>query len=101
MFLDDAENHGQAEAGSFTDLFSRKKRFIDARLNFHLNALSIVADAQPDKLARAAPRMVRIRLLGVHVARLQFEASAVGHGVAGVEAKVHQDLIDLAGVRFH
>ena len=35
------------------------------------------------------------------VGYFQSQPTTIGHGVAGVEAEIHQDLVDLAQVRLH
>src|SRR2546430_16120171 len=101
MLLDDAEDHGEAEAGALAGVLGGEERLEDALTDLGGHAVAGGADTEPDILAR--PRLeVPAQKVGVgnEVGGLEDDAAALGHGVARVEGEVHQHLADLARVGF-
>src|SRR5450432_1211764 len=78
MLFDDAIGDGQAQAGAATGGFRREKRIEDAMYMFARNAGSGVGDFDFDAA------IVR--------GGANFQHAAAGHGVAGAEKKIEEDL---------
>ena len=99
MLLDNAIDGGQAQAGALADFLGGEKRLEEMAQGGVVHAAAGVGDAQADEMAGAG--------FGIDHAGDGFEdagsgadgqASAVGHGVAGVDGEVDQDLFDHADV---
>ena len=99
MFLDDAVNHRKAEAGAF-HAFGSEEGLENAVLDFFGNAAAGILDGNhgvavpggdaSDELQRAWSG--HLRMGG------QVDGSALGHGIAGIDAEIHNDLFHLGGV---
>ena len=99
VLLNDAEDRGEAEAGAFADFLGSEEWLENLLKQFRRNPGSGVGDAKTDE--SAGPALGDLRGRGViefDERGLDEEASAVGHGVAGVNGEVEQDLVDHAGV---
>jgi hypothetical protein len=99
MHLHNTVHHGQAETGSLTGLLGRKKRLKNPLPHFGRNPDARIANAEPDE----SPGPSANSIVGVGVGDFDArggdgEPAALGHSVAGVQAQVEQDLIDLPHV---
>src|SRR5687768_6025026 len=95
----DAFAGGQTEPGTAAHAFGRKKRLENARQDFGRDAGAGVLDGERDVSTGREP----LARPGSHdhVARLGAQASATRHGVARVERKIQDPLLDLARVRIN
>ena len=85
--LDDAVHGCKTESRSFSPLFGGKERFEEFLLEFERNSDAGVGDREFDET-----------VIDLVVAGGENERSAVGHGIAGVDAKIENDLDNLVGV---
>ena len=94
MLLDDPLNHRQPEAGSLADLLGGEERLEDARPHLIGHALAGVGDRQPHVLAGAGLAGIAAGVGRGHLDRLgrERQRAPLGHGVAGVQAQVHERL---------
>ncbi len=99
--LDDSQNRGQPQAGSFAGLFRREERLEDVGLHFRVHADAGVAHGHRHVAARRKVMLGRISLREGHVGRFNGQRAAVRHGVSGVQGKVHDRAADFAGVGPH
>jgi hypothetical protein len=94
--LDDPEDHREAEPGPLALLFRGEKWFEDPRLRFLVHPHPGVTDSQFDVGAgRKAVVRVGIVVIELDVCRLDGQLAALGHCVARVDCKVHDDLLNL------
>ena len=99
MLLDNAINGGKAHAAGLALLFGGEERLEDAIAGFRVHADAGIGDGKDgigtgdDVGIEAAVGIVEDGHFGFNG-----EATAVGHGVACVEAEVHENLLDLGGV---
>ena len=94
----DAINDGKAEAGAFVALFGREERFEDPGAHVRGHAGAGVGDAEDGVGARRV--CVEAGETGAwHRAGADGDRATRGHGVAGVNAEVEHDLLDLGLVR--
>ena len=92
VILDDALDHGQAEPGTVALGLGGEKGLQDALPGLGVHAGAAVAHHNAQKIAG----------LQDHALEGQFQHPAGrGHGLGGVGAKVHQHLMDLAGIGQH
>jgi len=97
--IDDAADGGEAEAGAFAGVLGGEERFPDPGKDVGRNAGAGVFDLKEEEVAGATTGNFVCgfgREDGVFAA--QRESAAVGHGVAGVDGEVEEDLVDLGGV---
>ena len=100
--LDDAMHSGETEASSLPDGFRGEERLENLVANCFWNSLPCVADSQYNFPPRSELRNATDQsIVGVKVFGVNFESTALGHGVAGVDREVHEDLRDLAGIGKH
>ena len=92
----------KTQAGSLTEALRRKERLEEMRPYLLAHPYTGVRHRQHQvrsrQCARMSPGGVRADRLAVS---LDEQAPAVGHGVAGVEGQIHEQLLDLTGVRLH
>ena len=98
VILDDAVNHGQAQAGAGTDALGRKKGIEDALEGRLVHTGPGIGDLQHDirsgrRLGRAPVVLARRGHGGANR-----QASPIRHGVRGVDPDVQYDLLDLIGI---
>src|SRR5262249_47574948 len=93
--LHDLLDDGQPQAGP--PLLGGEERLEDARPPLLLHSPAAVLHRQPDPAPRACPLAGASGLLGPRTdpGRAHPELTAPGHGVAGVQTQVHQDLLEL------
>src|SRR5712671_6784740 len=97
--LDDAVDGGQAEAGSFAFFFGSKEGLEDAGLGVAVHAFAGVADGNHDVGAVFDESIFRaVGLVEGHAGSANADFAAVGHGVFGIDHKIHDDLLDLTGI---
>ena len=100
MLFDDSENGGEAQAGTLALFLGGEERlkyfFYGTRVHAHAIVRYGKAHVMTgrDRSISAATFFIQIGIL-----RFDQEMAAVGHSVAGIEAKVQQDLFDLRGIR--
>ena len=75
-----------------------EERLEDVGHGVGVDAMAVVADGQHNAMAGANAVLARDRLAEVRVGGFDADAAAGGHGVAGVQDQVHDDLLHLAGV---
>jgi hypothetical protein len=101
MLLDDAINSSKTHAATAAALLGREERLKDAIASLRVHADAGVGNGKDgvrtgdDVRIEAAVGIVEDRHFGFNG-----EAAAIGHGIAGVEAEVHENLLDLGGVGF-
>src|ERR1700674_1744624 len=94
----DAIHHGKAEASALST-FGGEERLEDARLGFVVHANAGVADGKHDVVARGERRVSTSEVLVEgDVGSLDGELAALRDGIARINGKVHDDLVDLAGI---
>src|SRR5580704_1736581 len=99
--LDDSVDPGKPEPGAFC-AFGGEEGFEDVGLSFYVHAHAGVADSQHHVFARLKGRVnAGVFVVEGDVGGLDCEFSAGGHGVAGIDGEVHDDLLDLAGIGAH
>ena len=97
--MHDAVDRGEAESGSPTGRFGRKKRLEDFGLGGRVDAGSRVVDAQPDIGASCAGVMSGSPyLVWKHLTGIDGQGAAMRHRVASVDGQVEQHLFELHGV---
>ena len=89
----------EAKTGALTQLLRSEKRLEDVIERERVHAGARVGNGHGGVIAGARERLVGavFRVEG-RVAGLDDERAAVGHGIARIDAKVHQHLFDLSGV---
>src|SRR5690348_3056269 len=101
MLFDNAVDSGEAKPSAFAHSFCREKWLKYAFKVGRVDAGACVADGEPDVGARR-----RILVSGAHRlgdferSSLELEFAAIGHGVTGIQAEIHDDLLDLRGINF-
>lgn len=94
MLADDAVDDGEAKAGAFADLFGGEEGFEDFILDFFGDAATGIADGEM-KMETGAAGFGVSGLLDVSSAEAKGECAALRHhGIAGVDAEIHDDLFD-------
>ena len=100
--LNDAVHRGKPQPRTFAPLLGGEKGFKDVRERSSVHARPRVGHRQYHVASNLGTRMVPgVGLVQLHIAGLDFEFAAHGHGVARVNCQVHDDLLDLALVGFH
>ena len=82
-------------------LLGREERLEDLLVVFGGNARPRVRNLEADVRSGVRPRLHGREGLVHHVRRRQRQLPAVGHRVAGVDAEIDHDLVELRGVAFH
>jgi hypothetical protein len=96
---DDAVNRGEAETGALAQLLGGEERLENAVDGGRVHTRSRVGDRKHHVVAGAGERLVGTVFRVEDDKRgLDEQGAAVGHGVAGVDAEVHQNLFDLGGI---
>ena len=96
---DDSIHGGQPQPGAFPDFLRREKGLEDPGERLGAHALPRVAHAEHHVLAGLHVRLVlRKRCRKAHVAGPEGESAALRHCIPGVGGKVHEDLLELAGI---
>ena len=96
---DNVVNHRQAETGSFIFPLGSEEGFKDAALRIDIHADARVGDGEHHKIsARQAEGSLRANDIGRDMTGLERKLSAAGHGIAGVDHQIHDDLLDLPGI---
>ena len=95
VLFDQAVNAGQAEAGSFGPIFSRKERFKEPSLNLWAHPATGIRDheAHEDTWMRFFMAS-SLHFIKQHCGGAQGERATIGHGFACVSHKVTEDLLD-------
>ncbi len=102
VLLDDAEDRGQSETGAFSRLFRSKERFENAVARGGVHAGASVGDNEFGVTSGSQARKEAGHVAtDVDVARFDGEPAAFWHGVAGIDTKIEQDLLELGGVGAH
>src|SRR5690242_18542681 len=100
MLFDDTENSGQAKAGTLALFLCGEewlKYFFDGG---RVHAGSIVRYRKAHVMTRGDRSVsAAIFFVQIGIARFDQEMAARGHSIAGIEAKVQQDLFDLCRIR--
>ncbi len=99
MSLDDGQRCGQAQPGTFADVFSREERVEDPVDDFMRDAGARVLDF--DHHIGAGPSVDVHRgegLIDDDVLRRDCDSPPGRHRVAGVHAQIEQHLVELGGV---
>ena len=94
--LDDSVDHGEPEAGSLAGRLGGEEGLEQPGFGFFAHAHARVGDGQQNVSAGRHQRMSGDVLGGeINVGRLQRELTSVGHGVAGIDDEIHDDLLNL------
>ena len=101
MILDDAQGGGQPQSGALARLLGGKEGIENLILDFRRNAGTRVGDANHHMGSRLGFGMRRhIFVVQGAILRCNDKPAAVGHGVAGIDAQVHQHLTELRFVAY-
>ena len=99
MLFGDTESGGEAKTGAFAFVLGGEERLKDSLHGGRIHADAGVRDAELDVAAGrdggVSPAEVPAEL---DIARFDEKLAAIGHGIASVQAKINQDLLDLRGV---
>jgi len=86
---------------AFALLLRREKRLEDMLLDALIHPHAGIVDGYHDILAGNHVRMVaRILRVQIDVGGFEGEFASLWHGIAGVDAEIDQDLLDLPGIHF-
>ena len=97
--FDDSVDRRQAEARALPFFLGGEERLEDVGLRLFVHAAAVVGDRQHDVLAgRQRNRRMGSRGVEFDVAGFDREAPALRHGVARIDRKIHDHLLDLAAV---
>ena len=97
--LDDAVHGGEPQPRALAFLLGREERLEHVGLGFFAHPNAGVRDREHHKRSRARGVVVGgVRVVQIHVGRLQGELAPVRHRVAGVHGQVHDYLLELAGI---
>ena len=100
--LDDTVRRRQAEPGSLADLLGREIRFAESRARAVVHAAARVSHRQPHVWPGLdLGVLIRAGLIALGVGGFDGQFSAIRHGIAGIQDKVHQHLLDLSGIGHH
>ena len=100
--LDDSQNGRKAQTGSLADLFRREERLEDMSPHLRVHSDPGVAHGHQSRSGPAqAPESAASASVEGHVGRFNGQRTASGHGVPGVQRKVHDRAADFAGVGPH
>ncbi len=100
--LDDAVDHGEAEAGALADFLGGEEGLEDLAAHFLGNAVAVVLDLDQDVVGRRQRFLVERRAIGRgDVARAQRDPTALAHRVARVDDEIDDDLLELIEVGLH
>ncbi len=99
VLSDDAMNNRQAESGTFTNLLGSKKRVEDAIDGRRIHSGSRIAHAGEYKSPGFCGYMV-LYILFVYedIPCADGQTTPVRHCIPGIDAQVHEHLIDLSGI---
>src|SRR5882762_10797963 len=97
--FDDAVDSGEAQSRSFAGRFRGEEGLEDLAENVLAHAATVIGNGRQNEGAWSN-LAVRGCILGVQVARLRFDdqLAAVWHRIAGVDGKVHQNLLTLTRI---
>ena len=97
--LDDPVHRGQAKPGALPQFLGGEERLEDPgpRLISHPDA-GVAHRQQREPTRHGRPVGSRIELPQLDRRGLQGQLAALRHGIPGVDRKVHDDLLELAGV---
>ncbi len=97
--LHDAVHGREAEARTFAEFLGGEERLEQPRLCGPIDADACVGHGEHHVAARLhRPVLPRVRGVEIHAGGLDGESAAPGHGVAGVDHQVHDDLLELPGI---
>ena len=101
MVIDDAVNDRKAKSGSFSHSLRRKKRLEDARFRYLIHANSVVSNAEEDIIHSRNFGNLLLQFF-VHCRSDVEDDCSIGglrlDGIAGVQGKIEESLVDLIGV---
>ena len=96
---DDPVDGGESEAGASAGGLGREEWFEEPEAGGAVHPDAGVGDGEHDVRARGHLEVLDgVGLIELDVGRLDGDRAAEGHGVAGVDDEVHDDLVDLASV---
>ena len=96
MAADDAEHHGEPQAGAGSGALGGEERIEDAIEHRRGHPRARVADFPADVVAWFAAATAGFNGgREDHIFRLEPQLAAAGHGIAGVQAQVEEDLLQL------
>src|ERR1700684_12595 len=99
VLLHDAEDGVEAEASSLSNFLGGEKRLEDALHCGGVHACACVGDGELHPTTGTSVGVTAaIFFVEIEIARLDQEPGARGHGVARVEAEIHQHLLDLGRI---
>ena len=99
MLANDAVDGGEAQAGAFADILGGEEGLEDAIEGGRVHSGSGVGDGEHGVAAGLGMLVSRkVDLIERNFSGFDDEAAAFGHGVAGIDAQVHDDLFDLGGI---
>jgi len=99
--LDDAVDGGQAKARALAGFLGGEEGLEDAGLGGGVHAVTSVGNGEQNVVTKLDRGMkMRVVVIDEEVLRFEGEPAAKGHGVAGVDGEVQENLFELAGVGF-
>ena len=90
----------EPEAGSLAGVFRSEERFEDLASNLRGNTVAGVSDFNNDVRPDRQPRIhLNVGFVQKNVLPGDGQLPSIGHRVARIDAKIHQHLVDLRGIR--
>ena len=99
--LNDAVNGGEAEAGAFAHRLGGEKRFEDVGESCGIHAMAGIGDFEHGVMSGSNIQIAALLGGELEIGSFHGQPTALGHGVTGVDGKVHQNLFHLARVGLH
>ena len=100
--LNDPMNDGQPESGSLADFFGREKGLEDLGDYLVGHAVTCIRDRDVHIATWLQAIIDSLSMPGnFQIAGSDRERSAVGHGITGIDNKIHKDLVQLTAVDPH
>src|SRR5688500_2915803 len=93
MSFDDSHYRGETKTGPFAGLLCGKERFENLADNFRGHSLACITHNQYDM--RSFHLSPGIGCVDIDIASLDYQLATVRHGITSIDAKVHQNLVDL------
>ena len=103
MTFDDAVNHGKSHTGTVAFPFGAEKRIKNAFDYLRRHTMSRVAYGESYKFSGNQPGMVFDEIsIDIHVRKAHLQQSAAFlHGMARIGTQIHNDLMNIGGVRHY
>src|SRR5262245_21926861 len=96
--LHEAVDHREAQAAARAELLGREERLENARDCGLVHPLAGVLDKDLDIAPRHDLKLGGFRLMNEPACAVHHKAAASGHGIAGIQHKVEEGVLELLGV---